>query len=536
MSGLLSNLLNQQDVIQDSKKLIEEVYQLNDLPWVIGYSGGKDSTATTQLIIDTLIDMSEKGIKLNKKIYIISSNTMVENPMIINTIHDSINKLNSLSSKLNLPISAHIIQPKYSNTFFVNMIGKGYPAPNQTFRWCTDRLKIDPANQFIKSLVDEFGEVVMILGVRTGESNSRDRVLESHTIEGKKLMVHTTMPNAYVFAPIRAFTTDDVWNYLLTNKSPWGSDNNELFKLYNESITGEECPLIMDEAAKQQNNCGNSRFGCWMCTVVKEDKSLTGFIKSGHHWLSKLLEYRNWIYEIRDNNDMRMKRRTNGTIYFSKIKTISDNHLRIVAKGLKGQIDIKLEKKKWIDNYNEIWQVFTGITSEDEARKYIAENNINLTNGNNPRIIIQQFDGEFAQLAPGPFTLESRKLMLEKLLILEKDLNRGKLITLEEINEIRKIWTKHGDYNDSAKEIYNKVYENNNDLQDDDFTLLSEEDIKLIKDICKKEKFDVDTFLQLLDNAKTYAGYKNRTDSLKEVKKIFNKEFLLVESGEEDEN
>lgn len=195
---------------------------MNELPWVIGYSGGKDSTCTTQIIIDTLIEMKSEGKKLNKKIYIISSDTMVETPMIVDTIHKTIESINALARKYALPIEAHIIRPKFNNSFWANLIGRGYPCPNQTFRWCTDRMKINPANDFITSIVDEYGEVIMILGVRDGESNSRDRVLENHTIEGRKLMRHTTMANAYVFAPIRSFSIDDVWNYLLNNVSPWG--------------------------------------------------------------------------------------------------------------------------------------------------------------------------------------------------------------------------------------------------------------------------------------------------------------------------
>ena len=217
-------------LIKRTKEKIKEIYLRDDMPWVIGYSGGKDSTCTAQIIVDALLDLSDKGIPLKKMVYIISSDTMVETPMIIDTISDTITRINKLSNKYKLPIEAKIIRPNISKSFWVNMIGRGYPCPNQTFRWCTDRLKIEPANQFIESIISEYGEAVMILGVREGESQSRDRVLENHTIEGKDLMRHTTQANSYVFAPIREFTKDDVWNYLLTHKSPWGSDNLKLFK------------------------------------------------------------------------------------------------------------------------------------------------------------------------------------------------------------------------------------------------------------------------------------------------------------------
>lgn len=304
--GILDSI-NINSLIEKTKEKIKEIYLKDDMPWVIGYSGGKDSTCTTQIIIDTLLDLNENKIPLHKKVYVISSDTMVETPMIIDTIEDTINRINKLAGKYNLPIEATIIRPVASKSFWSNLIGRGYPCPNQTFRWCTDRLKIEPANRFIESIIQEHGEAVMILGVREGESTSRDRVLDNHTIEGKDLMRHTTQENSYVFAPIRLFTKDDVWNYLLNHKSPWGSDNAKLFKLYSDSLTGEECPIMMSEDDKKKTTCGNSRFGCWVCTVVQEDKSLTGFIKSGVTWLKPLLEYRNWIYSIRDDENRRMK-------------------------------------------------------------------------------------------------------------------------------------------------------------------------------------------------------------------------------------
>lgn len=537
MKSDLKDLLKNNAVILESKSLVKKIYLENNLPWVIGFSGGKDSTATLQLIVETLIEMSNENLKLNKKIHVISSNTLIENPMIIDTIHRSICNINKLSKELNLNISAHIIEPSTNNTFFVNLIGKGYPPPNQTFRWCTDRLKIEPANNFVNSIVDQHGEIIMVLGVRNGESNSRDRVLDNHSIKGKDLMIHTTMKNAYVFAPIKNFNLDNVWNYLLSNPSPWGVDNNELFSLYSESNANEECPLILDTDQKRDSNCGNSRFGCWMCTVVRQDKSLTGFIKSGHFWLNDLLEYRNWVYEIRDDADMRMKRRTNGTIYFSKIKCESDGHLVIPAKGLKEKNNIKKnETNNWIDSKGEEWIVFTERTAEADAKNYIINNNIDLTNSVSPNIIIKNIDGSYSQLALGPFTFDTRKEMLRRLLILERDLNKGTLISIEEINQIRKLWSTFDGVEDTARKIYEDVYVTDSVFINDDINIPTNEEFEIIQSICNENNFNINIYLELLHNSKVFAGFKNRNDSVKKVKKIFNKEFLLLEGNQEDEN
>ena len=53
-----------------------------------------------------------------------------------------------------------------------------------------------------------------------------------------------------------------------------------------------ECPLVVDDKTA---SCGNSRFGCWVCTVVNKDKSMEAMIDSGEEWMSPLLDYRDWL-------------------------------------------------------------------------------------------------------------------------------------------------------------------------------------------------------------------------------------------------
>lgn len=518
--------------IKEAKELIKEVYQYDNIPWVIGYSGGKDSTATTQLVVETLIEMKKENINLNKKVYIISSDTLVENPMIINTIVKTINEIRNLAN-LELPIDATIVTPLYEKSFWTNLIGRGYPCPNQTFRWCTDRMKIEPANRFINSVVDQYGEAVMVLGVRGGESKSRDKVLKTHTIKGKKLMRHTTMPNAYVFAPIRSFTSDDVWNYLLQNESPWGGNNQDLYKLYADS--SEDCPLIIDESTKEAaGSCGKSRFGCWVCTVVGKDKSLTGFISNGVKWLIPLLKYRNWLYNIRDKDEYRMKRRNNGSLYFTKIKKTTESEIELPNKNGKGKLTIKKINGKWVDSYNDEWNVFESLDAENEARHYIIKNRIDLDSGKNPKIIIKNVEGQFSKLGNGPFTFEFRKKMLKKLLETERDLEtKYKLIKIEELNEIRKLWIKQGDWQDSVSKIYKETYNEDLEVVNDDVQMFDADEYEEIKKICDKQGFNFNTFLELVNIEKNYLGYIYRNETQKEIQKTLNKDILLMEVKEE---
>ena len=151
----LNKVTGESDLIRDTKNKIKRVYKMDNKPWVIGYSGGKDSTTVTQLIFETLSEMDKDD--LVKPVYVISSDTLVETPIVIAKTIETLNLIKSKAKELELPITTHLIRPESSKSFWSNLIGRGYPAPNQTFRWCTDRLKIDPANRFIMDKVSEFG-------------------------------------------------------------------------------------------------------------------------------------------------------------------------------------------------------------------------------------------------------------------------------------------------------------------------------------------------------------------------------------------
>ncbi len=301
--------------IQEKYDEIKKVYFNDDRPWIIGYSGGKDSTTVLQLIYNALTELPPE--KLHKPVYIISSDTLVENPLILDYVNVNMDQLNESFGVYSDIFKAKMVRPSYNNSFWTLLIGKGYPSPRQKFRWCTDRLKIAPADQFIKKTIDEFGEAIVVLGVRRSESSSRAGTINSHTIEGKILKKHTSTSNAYIYAPIEEFSLDDVWSYLQLSKNPWGGNNKQLLSLYASSQDTSECPMQVDKDAP---SCGNSRFGCWVCTVVKEDKSLTGFIRSGHTELKPLQDFRIMLYNMRDKPENRMKHRLRGEIYFVKTK------------------------------------------------------------------------------------------------------------------------------------------------------------------------------------------------------------------------
>jgi DNA sulfur modification protein DndC len=288
-----------------------EVYRSDDRPWVLGYSGGKDSTATLQLVWMALARLKPK--ERQKPVYVISSDTYVETPVIVDHIDTNLDKINEASKKSGMPFEASKVVPELDHTFWVNLIGRGYPAPSNKFRWCTDRMKIQPANKFILDRVADFGEVVMVLGVRSGESATRDQVMNNYAIKGSRLRRHRSLTGAFVYSPIEEFNVDDVWKYLLAVKSPWGVKNRKLVAMYRNAQSGE-CPLVVDTSTP---SCGNSRFGCWVCTVVDRDSSMESMVENGEDWMQALLDFRDSLASHKDpqvKRKLRQYKRRNGRV------------------------------------------------------------------------------------------------------------------------------------------------------------------------------------------------------------------------------
>jgi DNA sulfur modification protein DndC len=265
-------------------------------PWIIGFSGGKDSTLMLQLVWNALKKIKE--VAWTRDIYVVCNDTLVENPKIVGFIEKTLRKVEKAAVQQGLPIRVIRTKPRLEDTFWLNLIGKGYPAPSSTFRWCTDRLKISPTTRFITEKISEKGEAIILLGTRSDESSSRARSIKKHAIKNNRLRKHL-LPNAYVFAPIKDVTTNELWQYLLQVPPPWGGHHRELITLYNNA-TGGDCPLVIDTTTP---SCGQSRFGCWVCTVVKKDKSMDAMIDNGEEWMEPLSDLRDYLVETRDNGE-----------------------------------------------------------------------------------------------------------------------------------------------------------------------------------------------------------------------------------------
>lgn len=385
--------------------MIQELYLEDNIPWICGYSGGKDSSAVVQLVWNALAALPPEQRK-HKKVYVISTDTLVESPVIAAWAEASLKKMEKCAEKEGILLYPKRLTPKVNNTFWVNLIGRGYPFPKKDFRWCTDRLKIEPSNTFIKSVLNDEHEAILVLGTRKAESKSRREVMEEY--EKKRYRAHLSkngaFANSYIFTPIENWSNDEVWQYLMQYENPWGHSNKELLAMYSGASEDGECPLVLDTSTP---SCGNSRFGCWVCTVVSEDRSMAAMIHNDEEkaWMLPLLEFR---------NDIAGKYNEDGT---------------------------KLEAGE-------------AKTKVDRARRDFRKMDGKLQLQN------QSF------LVHGPYRKEVREAFLRKLLILQRNIRENgpeevknvRLIQMEELECIRDIWLneKH-EFDDSLPRIYEEV-------------------------------------------------------------------------------
>ncbi|WP_447767569.1 hypothetical protein [Sphingobacterium faecium] len=129
---------NKKDLLAEIKEQFLE--EDNRRPWIVAFSGGKDSTAMLMLVWEALAQLNDIERK-TREVYVICNNTLVENPRVLQFVNKQLNTIQEKSIELGMPFKVDHTTPQLENSFWVNLIGKGYPAPTNMFRWCTDRLK-----------------------------------------------------------------------------------------------------------------------------------------------------------------------------------------------------------------------------------------------------------------------------------------------------------------------------------------------------------------------------------------------------------
>ena len=105
------------ELVEDIKKLtveIQDLYCLDYIPWCIGISWGKDSSAVLQLIWNAIAELPVE--KRTKVIHIITTDTLVENPIVAAWVKKSLKQLKQAALKYKIPIETHLLQPEAQKT------------------------------------------------------------------------------------------------------------------------------------------------------------------------------------------------------------------------------------------------------------------------------------------------------------------------------------------------------------------------------------------------------------------------------------
>ncbi len=452
------------DLVEDIQKLtteIQELYSLDAIPWILGYSGGKDSTTVLQLVWNAIATLPPA--KRTKTIHVISTDTLVENPIVSAWVRHSLEQMKVAAQTQGIPIEPHLLQPEVKDTFWVNLIGKGYPAPRHQFRWCTARLKINPANRFIRDMVRANGETILVLGTRKAESTKRAATMEKHQV-GRvrdRLSPNASLPNSLIYSPVEDWRNDEVWLYLMQWQNPWGQSNKDLFSMYRGATADNECPLVIDTSTP---SCGTSRFGCWVCTMVNQDKSMEAMIQNDEEkeWMQPLLDIRNEL-DVDDDRDRRDFRRLGGNV-------------QLFERNINGEISVEPIPGPYTKEWREIWL---------------------------KRVLAAQTKIRYS----GP-----------------EQVRQINLITPEELSEIRRIWLeeKH-EFDDSLPRIYRLV--TGEPFRDQrpgaENSLLGSDEWSVLEEICQGDAMHLELMAKLIDTERQYRTMARRNGIYDALEKCF---------------
>jgi DNA sulfur modification protein DndC len=326
-------------------------------------------------------------------------------------------------------------------------------------------------------MVANNGETILVLGSRRGESakrsanfQKRDEKLKQQgmTAVRDKLKINESLSaNSLVYTPIEDWTNDDVWFFLLQNDNCWGNDHNELLALYRGATADGECPLVVD---KSTPSCGNSRFGCWVCTLVDQDKSMSAMIQNDEEkeWMLPLLEFRNEL----------------------DFRTTEERQLEKSRRDFR-RIDGRLT-------------YYQNVLGEDSL-----------------------VHGPYKQEARAYFL--KRLLEVQKLIQEEgpPEVKNYDFITFEELEEIRRIWLQEKRESEDLMpqiffEVFNKKYPGK---AMDEYKLFDGATLNILKKICGDNDMHYELVRSLLDVERSYRTKSKRRGLFDAIQKTLRRSF-----------
>ncbi|MCW3581575.1 phosphoadenosine phosphosulfate reductase domain-containing protein [Burkholderia cenocepacia] len=239
--------------------------------WGIAWSGGKDSTATLTIVC-WLIDTGR--IAAPKTLTVFYADTRQELPPL------AISAMKIMDELRDRRIQVEVVRAPLDKRFMVYILGRGVPPPNNnTLRWCTRQIKIDPMEEALRRRLDGVdGGILMITGVRQGESAIRDRRIEMSCgkdgAECGQGWYQQVLPNARglrgriaTLAPLLHWRVCHVWEWL-KHWAPEADFGDWSTRAIADAYGGDEAEEL------------NARTGCIGCPLAQEEKALETVLRS----------------------------------------------------------------------------------------------------------------------------------------------------------------------------------------------------------------------------------------------------------------
>lgn len=261
--------------------------------WGIAWSGGKDSTTTLTL----LIYLIESGkIPRPKTLTIFYADTRQELPPLAIAAQEIIGELRDRG------FDVEVVRAPLDKRFLVYILGRGVPPPNNnTLRWCTRQIKVDPMTEAIAQRLDAIEDAsafLMITGVRQGESAIRDRRIEmSCGKDGGECgqgWYQQVLPNSKgvrgriaTLAPLLHWRVCHVWEWL-KHWAPTAGFGDWSTAMIADAYGGDEAEEI------------NARTGCIGCPLAQKDLALDAILRNpSWSYLAPLKKLRPLYRELR---------------------------------------------------------------------------------------------------------------------------------------------------------------------------------------------------------------------------------------------
>lgn len=261
--------------------------------WCVAYSGGKDSSATVSLVVWAI----KNGlVPAPKKLHVLYADTRQELPPLQRIASRLLADLNTNESF----VEAQAVLPEMDKRFYVYMLGRGVPPPSNTFRWCTESLKIKPMESALQATYEAAGQkLLQITGVRLGESAARDEriAISCNSKSGECGQGwFQTRPSGHVadtLAPLLTWRQCFVWDWLYFAHADYYMERVLKF-----DKPGHGYDYLSDIAVAYGDD--DARTGCIGCNLASKDVALENLVKEPIYTrLSPLMEIKSIFAELK---------------------------------------------------------------------------------------------------------------------------------------------------------------------------------------------------------------------------------------------